>query len=321
MAPLIANETVFIAGHRGMVGQALMRKFTKLRPLTHLLTADRSALDLTNQQSVFDFFQKHKPDRVIIAAAKVGGIIANRDLPADFLYQNLMIEANVIHGAWQAGIAKIVFLGSSCIYPKFTNQPIQEADLLTGLLEETNEPYAIAKIAGIKLCESYNRQHGTDFRTVMPTNLFGLGDNYHPEHSHVIPGLINRFYQAKQAQLPEVAVWGSGQVEREFMFADDLADAVLSLMELPKDHPIITRNKPINVGSGMVLSIKDLALKIAETTGFEGAIVFDTDKPDGVKSKTLDSTLLASTGWQPKISLSEGLHLAFQDYLSKSHPA
>jgi GDP-L-fucose synthase len=271
---------------------------------------------LTNQLAVQDFFARERPDQVYLAAAKVGGIHANNTFPADFIYENLMVQANVIEAAFRNGVRKLLFLGSSCIYPRMAEQPMKESALLTGTLEPTNEPYAIAKIAGIKLCESYNRQygqsHGVDYRSVMPTNLYGPGDNYHPENSHVIPGLLRRFHEAKQTNLDAVTVWGSGSPLREFLHADDLAEACLHLLEL--------ENPPdwVNVGSGQECSIGDLARLVKKVIGFEGELRFDPSKPDGTPRKLLDSDLIQSLGWQPRVNLEAGLQAAYEDFLLKS---
>ena len=275
-------------------------------------------LDLTSQAAVRAFFQQEKPDHVYLAAAKVGGIHANNTYPAEFIYQNLMVEANVIHEAWQAGVQKLLFLGSSCIYPRRAPQPMSEGTLLTGPLESTNEPYAIAKIAGIKLCESYNRQYGTDYRSVMPTNLYGIGDNYHPENSHVIPALIRRLHEAKISVASVVSIWGTGTPRREFLYIDDMAAACVHLMNLDKatySAHTSPMQSHINVGSGEDITIKELALTIAKVIGYEGAIEFDPTKPDGTPRKLMDSTRLNNLGWQASVSLEEGLKLAYNDFL------
>ena len=278
-------------------------------------------LDLTRQTAVRAFFQQEKPDQVYLAAAKVGGIHANNTYPAEFIYQNLMVEANVIHEAWQAGAQKLLFLGSSCIYPRCAPQPMSEGALLTGPLESTNEPYAIAKIAGIKLCESYNRQYGTDYRCVMPTNLYGIGDNYHPENSHVIPALIRRLHEAKISSAPVVSIWGTGTPRREFLYIDDMAAACVHIMNLDKaiySAHTSPMQSHINVGSGEDITIKELALTIAKVIGYGGAIEFDPTKPDGTPRKLMDSTRLNNLGWQASVSLEEGLKLAYNDFL-KNH--
>jgi len=293
-----------------MVGSAIYRKLQR-EGYTNLLTKTSSELDLRNQQAVADFFAEEKPAYVFLAAAKVGGIIANNTYRADFLYENLAIQNNVIHQAYVNGVKKLMFLGSSCIYPKLAPQPLKEEYLLTGLLEETNEPYAIAKIAGIKMCDAYRAQYGCNFISVMPTNLYGYNDNYHPQNSHVLPALIRRFDEAKKNNTNEVVIWGSGKPMREFLFADDLADACYFLMQ--------TYNEPhlINIGTGEDLTIKDLALAIKEVIGYEGTLSFDATKPDGTPRKLMDVSKLHQLGWNHKIELNEGLKLAYQDYLSK----
>jgi GDP-L-fucose synthase len=305
-----------------MVGSAIVRELlARGHPRSAIVTRSHADLELTDQAAVRAFFASERVDEVYLAAARVGGIHANNTLPAEFIYDNLMVEANIIHEAFKAGVKKILFLGSSCIYPKLAPQPMAEDALLTGPLEPTNEPYAIAKIAGIKLCESYNRQygdsHGVDYRSVMPTNLYGPGDNYHPENSHVIPGLIRRFHEAKLSSAPEVVVWGTGKPRREFLYVDDLAAASLHVMHLPVEE-YASLTKPmlshVNVGYGEDVTIADLARTIADVVGFEGAIVFDTDRPDGTPRKLLDSTRLLSSGWQPTVGLEEGLRLAYLDY-------
>ena len=305
-----------------MVGSAIERELRK-RGQKNIVTRTRAALDLTNQQQVADFFQAEKPDEVYLAAAKVGGIHANNTYPAEFIYENLMIEANVIHQAWRAGVKKLMFLGSSCIYPKHAEQPMKEECLLTGLLEATNEPYALAKIAGIKLCESYNRQyhasHGTDYRSVMPTNLYGPGDNYHPENSHVIPALIRRFHEAKIGSASSVSIWGSGTPRREFLYVDDMALASVYVMNMEKSaydantQPMLSH---INVGYGEDVTIAELALAVKNVVGYEGEIDFDSSKPDGAPRKLMDSTRLNQMGWQPSINLASGLDAAYADLLS-----
>jgi GDP-L-fucose synthase len=313
---------IFIAGHKGMVGSALVRLLQIQN--AELITMDRKKLDLLKQQDVQDFFKHTKIDQVYLAAAKVGGIYANNTYPADFIYQNLMIQTNVIHGAFLGGIKKLLFLGSSCIYPKDANQPIKEEELLTGKLEPTNEPYAIAKIAGIKMCESYNRQYGKshniDYRCIMPTNLYGPGDNYHPENSHVIPALIYRFHEAKVNNLSKVIIWGTGMPKREFLYVDDMAKASIHLMNLDKktySEQVASMCSHINVGSGQDLTIKDLAETIKEVVGFKGAIHFNTTKPDGPLRKFLDSKRINNFGFKPAVSLKDGLAKTYQDY-SKS---
>jgi GDP-L-fucose synthase len=315
------NTKIYVAGHRGMVGSAIIRQL-QAKGFNNIVTRTHSELDLCNQQAVYDFFQKERPCQVYLAAAKVGGIHANNTYPAEFIYQNLMMEANVVHQAFNAGVRKLLFLGSSCIYPKMAPQPMAEDTLLTGKLEATNEPYAIAKIAGIKLCESYNRQYGQshqiDYRSVMPTNLYGLGDNYHPENSHVIPALIRRFHEAKKKKSPEVLIWGTGTPMREFLYVDDMASASIFVMGLDKkiyDQYTEPMQSHINVGFGSDLTIKELAETIGSTVGYQGRINFDTTKPDGTPKKLMSSDRLKKMGWEPKISLDDGLRLAYEDFL------
>ncbi len=316
-------DTIYVAGHRGMVGSAIVRQLRAAgHPASHIVTRTHAELNLTDQAAVRAFFARTKPQQVYLAAAKVGGIHANSVFPADFIYQNLMIAANVIEAAFCNGVRKLLFLGSSCIYPRLAPQPMSEHALLTAPLEATNEPYAVAKIAGIKLCESYNRQfgasHGVDYRSVMPTNLYGPGDNYHPENSHVIPALIRRFHQARMAGTPEVAIWGSGKPMREFLYVDDMAAACVHVMNLPKaDYDLHTQPmlSHINVGSGSDLTIAELAHSVARITGFEGGIRFDASKPDGTPRKLMDSSRLRSLGWQAKVDLPAGLALTYQDFL------
>ena len=300
---------IFVAGHRGMVGSAIVRALS-LNSEKKIITATRSTLDLLNQNSVNNFFKKNKIDQVYLAAAKVGGINANNKYPAQFIYENLMIQSNIIHAAHLADVNKLLFLGSSCIYPKFAIQPIQENSLLTDILEPTNEPYAIAKIAGIKICESYNRQYSRDYRSVMPTNLYGPNDNFHPDNSHVIPAMINRFHNAVQDNKNEVVVWGSGTPMREFLHVDDMAAASIYVMNLDsKIHSLHTEQmmSHINVGTGIDCTIKELAEIIAEITGFQGEIIFDDSMPDGTPRKLMDITRLKSLGWESSISLRSGL--------------
>jgi GDP-L-fucose synthase len=299
------DDRIFVAGHRGMVGSAIVRKLQE-RGYTNIVTRTHAEVDLVQQAAVREFFLKESIDQVYMAAAKVGGIQANNTYPAEFIYQNLMVEANVIHEAWQAGVKKLLFLGSSCIYPRLAPQPMAEAALLTGLLEPTNEPYAIAKIAGVKICESYNRQYGTDYRSVMPTNLYGPGDNYHSENSHVIPGLIRRFHEAKQSGAPEVTIWGTGAPMREFLYVDDMAEACLHIMELDSEtyaHNTDPMLSHINIGTGEDLAIRDLAVTIGEVIGYGGQIVFDTSKPDGTPRKLMDVRRMQSLGWRPQVGL------------------
>jgi len=312
------GDRIFIAGHGGMVGSAIVRKLRE-SGYTNLITRTRAELDLVQQADVRKFFESERVDQVYLAAAKVGGILANNTYPAEFIYQNLMIEANIIHEAWRAGVKRLLFLGSSCIYPRLAPQPMAESMLLTGVLEATNEPYAIAKIAGIKLCESYNRQYDTDYRSVMPTNLYGPGDNYHSENSHVIPGLLRRFHEAKQSAAPEVLIWGTGAPMREFLYVDDMAEACLHVMELSFEaysritQPMLSH---INIGTGEDLSIRDLATMIRDIVGYQGRISFDTSKPDGTPRKLMDVGRLHSLGWRAKIGLREGLALAYADFLT-----
>jgi GDP-L-fucose synthase len=312
------DPKIFVAGHRGMVGAAIVRVLSQ-RGYRRILTRSHSELDLADQAQVRAFFAQERPNQVYLAAARVGGIYANNAYPAEFIYQNLAIELNVIHEAWRAGVERLMFLGSSCIYPRLAPQPMAESSLLTGTLEPTNEPYAIAKIAGIKLCESYNRQYGTDFRSVMPTNLYGPGDNYHPEHSHVIPGLIHRIHEAAVQQAPQVTIWGTGAVRREFLYVDDMAEATVFVMELDAARhraavePMLSH---INVGCGSDVTIAELAGLVCETVGFTGRIVQDPTKPDGAPRKLMDSSRLFGLGWRPAIDLPTGLALAYRDFLS-----
>ena len=301
---------IYIAGHKGMVGSAIKRKLEK-EGFTNFVTRSSSELDLRNQQQVSDFFAQEKPDYVFLAAAKVGGIIANNTYRADFLYDNLQIQNNIIHSAYVNEVKKLMFLGSSCIYPKMAPQPLKEEYLLTGTLEPTNEPYAIAKIAGIKMCDAYRDQYGCNYISVMPTNLYGLNDNYHPQNSHVLPALIRRFHEAKEQNAAEVIIWGTGSPKREFLFADDLAEACYYLMQ--------NYNEPglVNIGTGEDLSIKDLALLVKQIIGFTGEIKFDTAKPDGTPRKLMDVTKLTNAGWKYHTTLEQGIALAYQDFLSK----
>lgn len=308
---------LFLAGHQGMVGQAFCRLLSQQADI-ELLLADRASLDLTRQADVEQFFALHQPDWVIIAAAKVGGIVANQSLPADFIYQNLLIQANILHSAWQQGVSRLMTLGSSCIYPKFASQPMTESQLLTGALEPTNEPYAVAKIAGIKLCESYFRQYGADFRAVMPTNLYGPGDNFHLSHSHVIPGLLGRIHQAHVTGSPSVSIWGSGRVRREFLFVDDAAAAIWLLMQQSAaDYQQLTsaHQRHINIGCGTDISIAELATLIAQVVGYQGELCFDPTQPEGTPRKLLDISTLTSVGWQPSMPLLQGLSTTYQWFL------
>lgn len=304
------NSKIYIAGIRGMVGSAIQRRLES-EGFTNIIGHSSKELDLTNQHAVSQFMQKEKPEYLYLAAGKVGGIYANNTYPADFIYINLMIECNLIHGAYKAGVKKLLFLGSSCIYPKHAPQPMKEEYLLSGTLEPTNEPYAVAKIAGIKLCESYNRQYGTDYISCMPTNLYGPQDNYDAMNAHVLPALIRRFHEAKVNKLHEVVVWGTGTAQREFLYVDDLADACLFLM---KNY---TGNETVNVGSGMEVSIRNLAETVQEIVQFEGKLVFDRTKPDGTPRKLLDTSKLTAMGWKAKTPLQEGIRLAYEDFLKK----
>lgn len=313
----MTKKRIYVAGHRGMVGSAICRQLS-LRDDIELVVKTHKELDLTVQKDVDAFFEQEKIDQVYLAAAKVGGIYANNTFPAEFIYQNLMIESNIIHSAHKAGIQKLLFLGSSCIYPKFAKQPMNESALLTGILEPTNEPYAIAKIAGIKLCESYNRQYGRDYRSVMPTNLYGINDNFHPENSHVIPALMRRFHEAKESGAPEVIVWGTGTPMREFLYVDDMAAASVHVMEL--DEEIYQQNTQpmlshINVGTGVDCSIREMAETMASVVGYQGKIVFDVTKPDGTPRKLMDVTRLKNLGWQYRYNLHEGLSLTYKWFI------
>jgi GDP-L-fucose synthase len=315
------DQKIYVAGHRGMVGSAILHNL-ETKGYKNIVTRTHAQLDLTNQAAVSQFFATEKPDQVYLAAAKVGGIYANNTFPAEFIYQNLMMEANVIHQAFEHGVKKLLFLGSSCIYPKMAPQPMAEDALLTGVLEATNEPYAIAKIAGIKLCESYNRQygasHGLDYRSVMPTNLYGPGDNYHPENSHVIPALIRRFHEAKVSGAPEVVIWGTGTPRREFLYVDDMAAASIFVMDLDKsiyDQHTSPMQSHINVGFGSDVTIAQLANAVGAAVGYQGQIGFDPSKPDGTPRKWMDSGRLNRLGWKAKVELGAGLAIAYQDFL------
>ena len=310
------ESSIYVAGHRGMVGAAIMRKLEELG-YSNLVTRSHAELDLTCQQDVRAFFETESPDYVFLAAARVGGIAANNDFPADFIYDNLMIESNIIHAAHQQNVKRLLFLGSSCIYPRLAEQPMSESALLTGTLEPTNEPYALAKIAGIKLCESFNRQHSCDFRSVMPTNLYGENDNFHPNNSHVIPALMRRFHEATQDNLKEVVVWGSGKPKREFLHVDDMAAACVYVMGLEQaiyqsnTEPMLSH---INVGSGKDCTIRELAEMMARVTGYQGDVVFDSAKPDGAPRKLLDVSRLSAMGWDYSIELEQGLRSTYQWY-------
>jgi GDP-L-fucose synthase len=314
------SKRIFVAGHRGMVGAALVRQLEN-DPDNEIVTRTRAELDLTEQQAVAEFFAGEPIDEVYLAAAKVGGIHANDNYPAQFIYDNLMVQCNVVHQAWCSGVKKLLFLGSSCIYPRLATQPMRETELLHGALEPTNEPYALAKIAGIKLCESYNRQYGTDYRSVMPTNLYGPGDNYHPQNSHVIPALLRRFHAAKLSGADSITIWGTGQALREFLHVDDMASASLHVMNLPlAQYQAITepRLSHINVGSGVDCSIAELATIIGEVTGFSGHIEYDSSKPDGAPRKLMDNSKLKSLGWEPEYDLRRGLENAYRWYVENA---
>ena len=319
------HPKIYVAGHRGMVGSAIVRQLlAQSQPAERIVTRTHGELDLTNQAAVNAFFAEEKPDQVYLAAAKVGGIHANNTYPAEFIYQNLMMQANVIDAAFRNGLQKLLFLGSSCIYPKLAEQPMREDALLTGTLETTNEPYAIAKIAGIKLCESYNRQygqsHGVDYRSIMPTNLYGPGDNYHPENSHVIPALIRRFHEAKVNNASSVTIWGNGTSRREFLYVDDMAGASVHIMNLPQatysqyTQPMLSH---INVGFGQDLTILEVAQAVARTVGFTGLVQTDLTKPDGTPRKLMDSSRLNVLGWKAQVGLDAGLQAAYKDFLNK----
>lgn len=316
------SSRIYVAGHRGMVGSAIVRLLKAADGKAEVITRSHGELDLTDQQAVRHFFSTEKVDEVYLAAAKVGGIHANNTYPAEFIYENLMMEANVIHEAWRAGVRKLLLLGSSCIYPRLARQPMDESALLTGPLEPTNEPYAIAKIAGIKLCESYNRQYGTDYRSVMPTNLYGPGDNYHAENSHVVPALIRRFHEAKLSGAPFVTIWGTGAARREFLYVDDMAAASIYVMSLGHDAYSSTTSpmqSHINVGCGEDITILELSHLIKEVVGYQGEIRLDTRKPDGAPQKLLDVSAINDLGWTRKVDLPAGLQLAYQDFCSHEH--
>jgi len=304
------SAKIYIAGHRGMVGSAIHRKLQK-EGFSNFITRTSDTLDLRSQQQTTDFFAQEKPDYVFLAAAKVGGIVANNTYRAEFLYDNLQIQNNVIHNAYLTGVKKLMFLGSSCIYPKMAPQPLKEEYLLTGLLEPTNEPYAIAKIAGIKMCDAYRAQYGCNFISVMPTNLYGYNDNYHPQNSHVLPALIRRFHEAKEQGLPDVTIWGTGSPMREFLFADDLAEACYYLMQNYDEEGLV------NIGTGHDISIKDLAMLIKDVIGYSGEIKFDTTKPDGTPRKLMDVSKLHGKGWKHTVELPEGIKMAYEDFLAK----
>ncbi|WP_302518825.1 GDP-L-fucose synthase [Megamonas funiformis] len=303
------NAKIYVAGHRGMVGSAIVRAL-KNKGYTNIITRTSKELDLRRQIDVEEFFAKEKPDYVFLAAAKVGGILANNEAPADFMYDNMILEMNVIHEAYKNKVKKLMFLGSSCIYPRMAPQPMKEDCLLTSELEKTNEAYALAKISGLKYCEYLNRQYGTDFISVMPTNLYGPNDNYHPEHSHVLPALIRRFHEAKENNLNEVVIWGTGTPLREFLYVDDLADACVYLMNT------YSGNETVNLGTGKELSIKELAELVKKVVGFKGNITFDTTKPDGTPRKLLDVSKLEKLGWKYKTKLEDGIKLAYKDFLN-----
>ena len=313
------QDVIYIAGHKGLVGSAIVRKL-KDQGFKNLLMRTHNELDLTNQSQVKDFFKNEKPDYVILAAAKVGGIHANNTYPADFIYQNIMIEANIINAAYENSVKRLLFLGSTCIYPKEVEQPMREDALLTDVLEPTNEPYALAKISGIKLCESYNRQYGTDFRSVMPTNLYGINDNFHPENSHVIPGLMRRFHEAKINNDLKVTVWGTGNAMREFLYVDDMAEGSLFVLELDKStyqantSPSLSH---INVGTGKDITIRELAETMKKVIGFNGELFFDTTKPDGSPRKLIDVSRLSNMGWKSNTNLKEGLEITYKWFLSE----
>ncbi|HVK95869.1 MAG TPA: GDP-L-fucose synthase [Noviherbaspirillum sp.] len=316
------NKRIFVAGHRGLVGSAIVRALRK-RDYTSIVTRPHAELELADQIQVRNFFAQEQIDEVYLAAARVGGIHANNTYPAEFIYDNLMVQANVIHEAWRAGIKKLLFLGSSCIYPRMAEQPIREEYLMAGPLEPTNEPYAIAKIAGIKMCESYNRQYGTDFRSVMPTNLYGPGDNYHPENSHVIPALIRRFHEAKIKQVDKVTIWGTGTPRREFLYVDDMADACVHVMELDRntvEKHTAAMLSHINVGTGEDVTIREVAEVIRKAVGYTGEIEFDASKPDGTPRKLMSTAKLSALGWRPGMRLGEGIKETYAAFQSAYQP-
>jgi len=319
------DARIYVAGHRGLVGSGIWRALER-HGYTNLVGKSIGEVDLINQQSVEDFFAAEKPEYVVLVAAKVGGIVANNTYRAQFLYENLMIEANVIHAAYTHGVKKLLFLGSSCIYPKLAPQPLKEEHLLTGPLEPTNEPYAIAKIAGIRLCDAYNRQYGTNFISAMPTNMYGPGDNYHPQNSHVLPALIRRFHEAKEERLDKVTCWGSGSPLREFLYSDDLAEACVFLLEnadyknMAFEDESGTVHAHVNVGSGREVTIKELAETVKAVIGYEGEIEWDTSKPDGTPRKLMDSSRLMAMGWKPEVDLAEGIARAYKDFLTRYSP-
>ncbi|NMM26234.1 MAG: GDP-L-fucose synthase [Glaciimonas sp.] len=313
-----SKKSIYVAGHRGMVGSAIVRALRQ-RDYNNIVTRTHAELDLTDQAQVRAFFASEKIDEIYVAAAHVGGIHANNTYPAEFIYQNMMLEANVINEAWRTGVQKLLFLGSSCIYPRLAEQPIKEEFLLTGLLEPTNEPYAIAKIAGIKLCESYNRQYGTDYRSVMPTNLYGPGDNYHPENSHVIPALLRRFHEAKSTGAKKVVVWGTGTPRREFLYVEDMAEASVHVMELERatyDAHTTPTSSHINVGTGEEVTIRELLELVGKVTGYQGSVEFDSDKPDGTPRKLISNDRLSKLGWHRKVELDKGLATTYSHYVN-----
>ena len=325
--PSDLNQKIYVAGHRGMVGSAIVRNLNAQGYL-NIVTRTHSEMELTDQAAVKVFFEQENPDQVYLAAAKVGGIHANNAYPAEFIYDNLMVQNNVIHQAFVSGVKKLLFLGSSCIYPKMVPQPMSEDALLTGKLEATNEPYAVAKIAGIKMCESYNRQygksHGVDYRSVMPTNLYGPGDNYHPENSHVIPALIRRFHEAKESKAPQVVIWGTGTPMREFLYVDDMAAASTFVMRLDKasyDMQVEPMQNHINVGYGSDITIAALSKIVSKVIGYQGEIAFNPSKPDGPPKKLMDSSRLNRMGWEPKVDLEQGLAIAYQEFLQGNERA